>query len=456
MTTRPFDANSVTCGDRPVISAPAQLLTYDPDWKTCGQDLWQGVDPPYVLNPAPYLNKDPPVATVDAPAQTTPASPGPSPEPAPAPAQTRTTMFQPKPVLSMADPGQPARPTDIGTVTAQQPSRIPDPPVQSVDPGQNPKPTFSKPAEPVPDPTIQPVDPGQTPKPALSKPAEPAPDQSTAPGPVIVATYITTADGTKVQTVPIFSLQNLPPALDPSRNPTTADLGAIILSAFLNNDPSGKPQQPNPSGAPPAAQPAAGADPASFPTTIPQPAAPVFTAAGQIITAANPSSIILQDGKTLILSGPTLTINNTPFYLGSAGFVVGSSTIPIPIPATVPPSITSAAAPSLLALASGTTLTLGGPTLTIHGTTVYYGSAGLVVGSSTIPVPGGPVSATLTAGAIPTAGSGRLPTMSMAGGAGTSSVVINPFRGTAAQRGRIRWEMMLVVLAVTGTTVWVL
>lgn len=448
VTTRPFDVNSVTCGDRPVISPPPQLLTYDPEWKTCGQDNWQGVDPPYVLVPAPNLNQHPSTATVAGPAQTTPASPGPS--PVPAPAQTPTAIFKPKPVSSMADPLEPARATYTGTATAQQPG-VPDPTQNA-------------------DPPVQPVNPGQSPKPAPSKPADPVPVESATPAPVIIATYITTTDGTHVQTIPILSLQNIPPTLNSARGPSSADLGAIIMSAF-NNDPSGNSKPPSdskPSGTPPAAQPgapASHADPASaipastLPvdpgthTTLPQPAAPVFTAAGQTITAPNPSSIVLQDGKTLTLGGSTITINNTPFHLGSAGLVVGSSTIPIPLPATAPPTVTSIAAPTLLALGSGTTLTLGGPTLTIGGTTVYYGSAGLVVGSSTIPVPGGQVTGTTTAGAMPTGGSLRLSTVSTTRGAGTSSVVINPFKGAAASRARIRLDMVLVVL---GVGAWVL
>ncbi|MCJ1247554.1 hypothetical protein MMC30_004768 [Trapelia coarctata] len=448
VTTRPFDVNSVTCGDRPVISAPPELLNYDPAWKTCGQDNWQGVDPPYVLVPAPYLNKDPPIATVAAPAQTTPASPGPT--PVPAPAQTPTAMFNPRPVLSMADPVKPAPATNTDKPTVPQPGVLA--PSQNVDPFK------------------QPVDPGQSPKPALTKPADPVPVESPAPTPVIIATYITTADGAHVQTVPILSLANFPPALDPAKGLSSADLGAIILSAF-NNDPSGNPKQPpdsKPTGTPAAPRPSAGADPASpvpistfrvdpgTHNTLIQPADPVFTAAGQTIKVPNPSEVVLGDGKTLTLSGSTLTINNTPFYLGSAGLVIGSSTIPIPLPATAPLTVTSAAVPTLLALGNGTTLTLGGPTLTIHGTTVYYGSAGLVVGSSTIPVPGGQVSATMTASTVPTSGSLRLSTAATAVGTGPSSVVINPFKGAAASRGRVRWEMVLLGLSGMGVGALVL
>jgi hypothetical protein len=53
--------------------------------------------------------------------------------------------------------------------------------------------------------------------------------------------------------------------------------------------------------------------------------------------------------------------------------------------------------PSQIIVAPGTTLVLGGPSLTNDGTTMYYGTAGVVVGTETLQVPG-VVATTVTSG----------------------------------------------------------
>ncbi|KAL9111953.1 MAG: hypothetical protein Q9187_007847, partial [Circinaria calcarea] len=102
----PFDVNSVTCGDKPRISLPPQLLNYDPLWASnkCSQDLWQGIDPPHALVPAAGFGSIPPFTTVNAPPLTTPASPS-SPPPPIAP-KTRTTTLDSKTMGVPLVPGQ--------------------------------------------------------------------------------------------------------------------------------------------------------------------------------------------------------------------------------------------------------------------------------------------------------------------------------------------------------------
>jgi len=129
--------------------------------------------------------------------------------------------------------------------------------------------------------------------------------------------------------------------------------------------------------------------------TIPIPSAPtvghVLTAAGETLTAVNGQIIVA--GSTLS-KGTAITIHSTRISLGESGLVIGSSTIPLP---TVGPK---SAAPAITTLGQTfsqigvsevvfghTTLSIGGPGTTILGTEVSLGTSGLMVGSSTVAFP---------------------------------------------------------------------
>lgn len=126
--------------------------------------------------------------------------------------------------------------------------------------------------------------------------------------------------------------------------------------------------------------------------TIPIPSAPtvghVLTAAGETVTAVNGQIIVA--GSTLSKGGVT-TIHSTKISLGDSGLVIGSSTIPLP---TVGPTSTAPAITTLGQTFSQigvsdvvfghATLSTGGSGTTILGTEVSLGTSGLVVGSSTV------------------------------------------------------------------------
>jgi hypothetical protein len=111
------------------------------------------------------------------------------------------------------------------------------------------------------------------------------------------------------------------------------------------------------------------------------------------------------DGTTLTAGGPAVTISDTVVSLasGSSYLVVGGSTIPIASPTFAPFIITNGPGnfpitimPNSPVIVDGTTLTPGGPAVTISGTIVSLasGSSYLVVGSSTIPIGASPPATT--------------------------------------------------------------
>ncbi len=129
--------------------------------------------------------------------------------------------------------------------------------------------------------------------------------------------------------------------------------------------------------------------------TIPIPSAPtvghVLTAAGKTLTAVNGQ--IMVAGSTLS-RGSAITIHSTRISLGDSGLVIGSSTIPLPTvgPTSAAPAITTLGQTFSQIGASDvvfghTTLSIGGPGATILGAEVSLGTSGLVIGSSTVAFP---------------------------------------------------------------------
>lgn len=112
-----------------------------------------------------------------------------------------------------------------------------------------------------------------------------------------------------------------------------------------------------------------------------------LTAAGQTFTP-DPSSFSIA-GTTISAGGPALTIDGTVISLGPSGtLAIGSSTTNLP-----PLGRTYTLAGQTLTLnpdssaltIAGTTISAGGPAVTVHGTVISVQPSGtLIVGSSTI------------------------------------------------------------------------
>ena len=121
-------------------------------------------------------------------------------------------------------------------------------------------------------------------------------------------------------------------------------------------------------------------------TSPPEPSQPSSTAGDQVFTP-RPIAFSIA-GTTLSAGGPGVTISGTPVSLGPSGsLVIGASTTILPSGAS-PPVLTVGGqvfTPSPIAFSiAGTTVSAGGPGVTIAGTPVSLGpSPGLVVGNST-------------------------------------------------------------------------
>lgn len=104
-----------------------------------------------------------------------------------------------------------------------------------------------------------------------------------------------------------------------------------------------------------------------------------LTVGGQIFTP-NPLAFPIA-GTTLSLGGPGITISQTPVSLGASGLLIGSSTLPMDISN----SASLANTPSVVSIA-GNVITRGGPPVTISSTRVSLGASGLVVGTKIVPL----------------------------------------------------------------------
>lgn len=151
----------------------------------------------------------------------------------------------------------------------------------------------------------------------------------------------------------------------------------------------------------------------------------IVTAGSQIFTASSiaPGTVVLGPGTTLSVGGAPVTINGQVISAAPNGIIVGSSTIPYSVfPAsptssgivlTAGSSIVTASSlnPSTVVIGPGTTLSVGGPPITINGQVISAVPGGLRVGTSTLsysalPLPSGSVvlaigSQTITATPVP-------------------------------------------------------
>ena len=136
-------------------------------------------------------------------------------------------------------------------------------------------------------------------------------------------------------------------------------------------------------------------------------AAPLPTVAGQQMQTAGNGNIIIPGIMTLSPGANAATISGTvvSVMLNGAGLVIGGSTVALP--AGAPTSLPTVAGQQIqvapngnLVLPGGTTASAGGAAATISGTpvSVLANGAGVVIGTSTIPLPVGAASPLPTVG----------------------------------------------------------
>ncbi|MCJ1252203.1 hypothetical protein MMC24_000007 [Lignoscripta atroalba] len=121
---------------------------------------------------------------------------------------------------------------------------------------------------------------------------------------------------------------------------------------------------------------------------VPQPS--VFTigdSGGQVLTVDSSGFAIA--GTSLTPGGPPLTISGTPISLGPSALIIGTSTIALQPPTPTVFSVGNQIfTPNVNGFAiASTSLYNGGPGMTISGTPISFGSAGLIIGTSTYRVP---------------------------------------------------------------------
>lgn len=100
-----------------------------------------------------------------------------------------------------------------------------------------------------------------------------------------------------------------------------------------------------------------------------------------------PEPTVFSVGETRITrGGPGTILSGTPVSFGTMGLVVGSSTIPVAPNPTSKGSLGVKPNPALYAI-GGTTLSQGGPVVTISGIPVSIGSSNIVIGTKTVDLP---------------------------------------------------------------------
>ncbi|KAI9705626.1 MAG: hypothetical protein M1836_006382 [Candelina mexicana] len=115
-------------------------------------------------------------------------------------------------------------------------------------------------------------------------------------------------------------------------------------------------------------------------------AQPIATVAGNFISMDAFGAVTI-NGQSLKPGDSAVTISGTRVSLGDAGLVVGPSTIPLPQPQKQIAGFEVTTDGAGNVLISGNTLHPGDPAIWVSGTRVSLGNAGLVVGPSTVPLP---------------------------------------------------------------------
>ncbi len=116
----------------------------------------------------------------------------------------------------------------------------------------------------------------------------------------------------------------------------------------------------------------------------------VLTTAGQTVTIGPNIGVIIA-GTTLVPNAPALNIAGTRMSLGPNGLSIGTSTINFPA-ITSSAMISPAGRAGIIGpdgdiIIAGSILSPEAPAMTVAGTRISLGSNGLIIGSSTLPLP---------------------------------------------------------------------
>ena len=381
-------------GYRPIISPPPAMRSLDPAWANCALGAFQGNDPPKVMNPAAAMDPMTTIADpILEHAPATPSS-APTSLP-PVTASTRkaadpTTSAEP----SKGDPSQnidPNQNVDPHHGSAPAPTSIfaSNPkPTPAADPS-----SASPSLPPVTVSTRKAADPTTSAEPGKGDPSQNVdPNQGVDAhhGSALSLTSIFTPDLKPTPAAPSTD----PSSLNNNNVPPASKSGDPILDnqpGHGSNPPSWTSITVAPSA---GSNPSAGSSVivlGSINVALPSPpASHLATVAGQIISAA-PSGVAI-GGSMLTPGGPAMTISGTPISLGSSVLAIGSSFVALPSSSIVTMAgMTFTADPTGFAMA-GTTLTPGGAPATLAGTVISLGSSSLFIGTQAIQLPQTPSS----------------------------------------------------------------
>jgi hypothetical protein len=320
----------------PYIAFPTGVKALQPAWGGCTEAVYNGFyDPPYVLSKVSAMA--PPSSPAQAIATTTPQV-----DPTVA---SRTYMLTP--VSGMGSVVQP-----------QQPTASPAQPASSIQPA-----IISSTADKVkPTPIVNPL-------PLPSNPADPT----------INAPVADTSSSKAAAGVAPGASSPVPGPGILSQGPAASTQTSRRSFASVASNLAATGGQPAPGGVAPVS---------TITAAMPQPA---VTLAGQAITV-NPTGFTVGTASVMP-NGPAVTVSGVVLSMGSGVLHFGSSTILMPVPQPTANSIVLTANEAVLTatpigpnfIIASQTLSLGGPAATVSGIPISLVSAGLIVGTATIP-----------------------------------------------------------------------
>jgi len=455
----------------PIIVAPSKLLNLDPAWKHCAQDEFIAFDPPKALTPVSALL---PGTTTRTPIMDpTPAAPNSAPNGLPK--ETGSTMTKMVSSVKNIDPTKDqARTSEFDPTASIQPTKTVDPPLPSgpdqksdgsqsisangmasnggsfkstsissnVDP-QNPQDPNKQsedhlqhaPSSASVDPSttlaVQPGPQGATNAPVVvvqghtisetslavvvagspaSHPsgfayvgsnAAPTPmptlQPDRTPDPVVIGglSFTPVAKVRGTVTVPAVMVQGQTlwedgPSATIGGNNVVYSAGFIHVGTYAAPAPSSAPQQLQQASAPQVV------NGLTFsPTTAAsaQSGAPPITVAVQTASSGSNFEVIIGNHTVLSDDSP-ITISGTPVSLGPAGLVVGKVTYTLPhsegsgeLPVATIDGQTIQFRPTGPIAVDGMSLSAGGPPITVSGIPISLGLSSLVIGTSVVPLP---------------------------------------------------------------------
>ncbi len=112
----------------------------------------------------------------------------------------------------------------------------------------------------------------------------------------------------------------------------------------------------------------------------------IATVGGQVLSIAASGTVVFS-GQTLKPGDPPVMISGTRVWLGTAGLIVGTSTVPLPSSsANQIAGIDMATDGAGNIVISGKTLHPGDPAIWVSGLQISFGNNGVIVGTSTMPL----------------------------------------------------------------------